>query len=103
MKLVYSPQARNDIKGIKDYISKELANPIASDRIVKSILKSCSDLKDYPEMGAELKNKFDVDLDYRYLVTSNYIAFYRIDNGTVKVIRILDGRTNYMKYLFEKI
>lgn len=48
-----------------------------------------------------MKNKFDVDTDMRYLISSNYIVFYRKDNDTIKIIRILDARINYIKYLFD--
>lgn len=100
MKLVYSPQARKDLLEIKKYISVNLVSPQAADNVISKILQSCSNLKEFPKLGAELKNKFDVDTDLRYLVTSNYIAFYRCENDAVKVIRIIDARTNYMQYLF---
>lgn len=100
MILVYSPQARKDLIEIKNYISLNLSSPQAADNTIKKILQSCSNLKEFPKLGAQLKNKFDVDTDLRYLVTSNYIAFYRYENNVVKVIRIIDARTNYMQYLF---
>lgn len=100
MNLVYSPQARKDLLKIKEYIAVNLVNPQAADNVISKILKSCSNLKEFPNLGAQLKNKFDIDTDMRYLVTSNYIVFYRCDSVTVRVIRIIDSRTNYMQYLF---
>ena len=40
------------------------------------------------------------DTDLRFLVCNNHLAFYRIDGNYISIIRILDGRTNYMKVLF---
>lgn len=100
MKIIYSPQAREDLREIKSYIAGELANPSAAARITNSVLKDCSNLKNNPHLGAELRNKFDVDTDMRYLISSNYIAFYRIVDNDIRVIRIRDGRTNYMQILF---
>lgn len=54
-------------------------------------------------LGAELKNKFDVDTDMRYLISNNYIAFYKIVDNDIRVIRIRDGRTNYMQILFKEL
>lgn len=48
-----------------------------------------------------MKNKFDVDTYMRYLISSNYIVFYKNDNDMIKIIRILDARINYIKYLFD--
>lgn len=101
MKLVFSPQSRKDLREIKSYIAISLSSPQAAENIVSKILKSCLSLKSFPNLGAEMKNKFDVDTDMRYLISSNYIVFYRKDNDTIKIIRILDARINYIKYLFD--
>ena len=103
MKIVYSPQAREDLREIKQYISEELANPTAAARITNKVIKDCSNLKSNPLLGAELKNKFDVDTDMRYLISANYIAFYRIIDNDICVIRIRDGRTNYLQLLFRDL
>lgn len=100
MRLVYSPQARKDLLEIKSYIAVNLVSPQAAENVISRILKSCSNLKEFSSLGGELKNKFDVNTDMRYLVTSNYIIFYRCENDIVKIIRILDARTDYMQILF---
>lgn len=102
MELVYSPQSKQDLLEIKTYIANDLSSPQAATNVTSKIIKSCSNLKEFPDLGAELKNKFDVDTDIRYLISSNYIAFYRHDADTVRIIRIIDSRTNYMQYLFGK-
>lgn len=56
----YSPKANEDLRQIKEYISKDLQNPIAAKRVVSAIARSCSNLKEYPQMGAELSKKPDV-------------------------------------------
>lgn len=101
MKLVFSPQSRKDLTQIKNYISTSLSSPHAAENITSKILKSCLNLKTFPNLGAEMKNKFDVDTDMRYLISSNYIVFYKNDNDTIKIIRILYARINYIKYLFD--
>ena len=42
----------------------------------------------------------DVESDYRFLVSGNYLAFYRAYGNTVYVDRILYGRRDYLRILF---
>lgn len=101
MKLVYSPQARADLREIKAYISDNLQNPTAAENVTQKILKSCALLKDNQKLGAELSGKVDGDTDLRYLIINQHIAFYRIDNNSIRIIRIRDARTNYMHIIFQ--
>ena len=101
MRIIYSPKARDDLKEIKDYISNELSNSSAALRITNKIVKDCSNLKENPFLGAELKNKFDVNSDMRYLISSNYFIFYQVKGSDIRVFRVIDGRTNYMQHLFD--
>ena len=41
--------------------------------------------------------------DTQYLFISNYIAIYRVENNSVSIIRIMDGRTDYLRYLLSEI
>jgi len=60
-------------------------------------------LSDFPESGSSLSAIIGFDTDYRYLVCDNYIAFYRIENKNVLMVRILYGKRNYMQILFGDI
>jgi len=103
IKLAISPQAREDLEEIKMYISKELENPIAAVNVVSRITKKIKNLKNTPGMGAPLSSKVSFDTDYRFLVCGNYLAFYRYEEKTVFVDRILYGRRDYIKILFPEI
>lgn len=100
MILRYSPEARDDLKQIKKYISDNLQNFIAAKHIVSEITKSCSHLKEHPRIGAELSKKTGRNTSLRYIVKGNYFVFYRIEKDSISVIRILNGRTNYLQVLF---
>lgn len=103
MILRYTPQARIDLHEIEDYIKNELSNPQAAARIIERILKGCSNLKSNPNLGLDLSSKIEQKTDLRYLILSNYIAIYRVDNNSVSIIRIIDGRTDYLRYLLSEI
>ena len=95
-----TPAAMNDLENIKEYISETLCNPIAAQRTVKRIVDDYTLLKVSPLMGTPLSSKVDVKTDYRYLVSGNYIVFYKADENYVSIYRVLYGRRDYIKILF---
>lgn len=101
MKLKYTPEAIADLQNTKAYISNVLHNPKAAKRITKQILDMCGSLKEHPNLGMSLNAKTDIDTDLKYLLCENHLAFYRIEDDWVMVVRILDGRTDYMRVIFK--
>lgn len=102
MKLKYTPEAISDLQETKTYISRVLHNPTAANRITKSILDQCSQLKEHPNLGVSLSAKLDMDTDLRYLICENHLPIYRIADDWVMIVRILDGRTDYLRLLFRE-
>ena len=102
-KVSFSPEAVDDLKEIKQYIKDELCNEQAAKNTVAKILKKIKLLSDFPESGSSLSAIVGFDTDYRYLVCDNYIAFYRIENKNVLIVRVLYGKRNYMQILFGDI
>ena len=100
MRIRYTPEARADLTEIRSYIGKTLQNPAAASRTVAGITKECGRLKDYPNLGMSLEAKTGLHSEYRFLLCGKHIAFYRIEGSWVSIIRILDGRTDYLKRLF---
>jgi len=92
-----APSAHRDIAEIKSYIEKD--KPAAAIKITNKIYNSFDDLKTNPFMGRELKKKFDIETDYRFLVVHPYIVFYKVEEDYVGVYRVLDGRSDYLTRL----
>ncbi len=98
----YKNAALRDIQQKQDYIANVLKNKKAAQNLVSSILRTVSQLMDNPMMGVPLNSKFDVDSDLRFFIISKQLAFYRIeDESVISVVRVLDGRQDYMSILFE--
>lgn len=102
MKIVYTPRARQDLREIRDYISNDLKNPIAANNVISQILSVAHQLERFPESGMLLSEKTGRETDYRCLSVSNYIIPYRIEGKAVKIIRILDARTDYIRLLWNE-
>ncbi len=98
--LYLSQAAQDDLAEIKAYISEELENPTAALSTVGRITKSIRILKNHAMAGAPLSSVANVDNDYRFLVSGNYMVFYRAIGCEVYVDRILYGRRDYLRVLF---
>ncbi|MGN0640397.1 MAG: type II toxin-antitoxin system RelE/ParE family toxin [Oscillospiraceae bacterium] len=96
----FTPQARDDFRQIREYISVDLCSETAASKAIEKIIESIARLKDFPEIGALLYYRVEIKTDYRYLVSGNYNVFYRIETDTVKIIRVLNSRRNFMAVLF---
>ncbi len=53
----------------------------------------------FPKTGGPLINVIDIPKDYMYFVLENNCVFYRLEKETVKIIRIIDTRHNYIDIL----
>ena len=101
-KIVLSPEARNDLAEIREYIEHELESPDAALKTIAGITKRLRELEKHGKLGARLSAVTDVESEYRFLVCGNYRAFYRYENNMVYVDRILYGRRDYMRVLFSE-
>ena len=99
-KLKISPEAKDDLVEIKNYISQDLCNQQAAENLVSKIINKISGLSDHPGIGAPLSSVVDINTDYRFLVCANYLIFYRCEDEIVFVSRILYGRRDYTRILF---
>ena len=98
-----SVEAQNDLVEIKTYIEEELSNPTAALATVSRITKSLRILQTYAQAGTPLSSIADVASDYRFVVSGNYISFYRAYDSEVYIDRILYARRDYMRILFGDI
>lgn len=98
-----SEGAKNDLAEIKAYIEEELLNPSAALATVSKVTKSLRVLRTYAKAGTPLSSIVNVESDYRFLVSGNYLSFYRICGNEIYVDRILYARRDYMRVLFGDI
>lgn len=95
-----SKEAKNDLVEIKAYITEELENLDAALATVSRIIKKIRILKNQAYVGTPLSSIADTESDYRFLVSGNYLVFYRVYGKDVYIDRVLYGRRNYMRILF---
>ena len=59
-------------------------------------------LNDFPERGPPLSSITDIESAFRFLVCGNYIAFYHLNGEIVSIDRVLYGKRDYIRVLFEE-
>ena len=102
-KLLFSPEALNDLDEIWSYINNELQNPATAQKIVSNTLDTIEKLQDFSELSSFLSSITEFESDYRFLVCGNYITFYHVVGLDVHIDRVLHGRRNYIDILFGTI
>ncbi|SHK01594.1 type II toxin-antitoxin system RelE/ParE family toxin [Desulforamulus aeronauticus] len=103
MKIRYTPKALKDLQEMSDYISNVLYNPQAAASIKKSILDTCGHLKVQPFLGVSVQEKTGYETDLRFLVCEKHLAFYRVENDYISIARIINGKQDYLRILFEDV
>lgn len=101
LQLRINPVAKNDLIEIKRYIADELENPDAAINVVVGIVESYQKLKEFPKVGRKLSGKIGIPTDYRYIISGKHIIFYKVDEIYVSIYRILYGKRDYTKLLFD--
>jgi toxin ParE1/3/4 len=99
-KLSFTPQSRDDIAEIHRYISDELGSPVAAETTIRKIMEHINKLRDFPDMGASLKNRLGVKTEYRFLVCENYLAFYKHEGDGIHIYSILYSKRDPWNVLF---
>lgn len=86
MRVVFAPAAREDLKGIGDYIARD--NKAAAKRLVLDLQERAARLGTAPRAGrlrSELKDGL------RSVAFGSYVIFYQVEDTTIRVERIIHG------------
>ena len=102
-KIHYSSESRRDLDDIWDYIVSDLQNRSAAERVIDHIMDAVDSLKNFAEMETPLSSIADIVTEYRFLVSGNYMVFYRVQGNDVYIDRVLYGRSDYISILFKDL
>lgn len=91
--------ARLDMEQIFDYIAVELCNPTAATGQINDFEKAFEHVCTFPESCPYINNEYVKDKSLRKLIVNNYIAFYRVRDNEIQVVRVLYGMRNYEAFL----
>ncbi|MDZ5473300.1 type II toxin-antitoxin system RelE/ParE family toxin [Bacillus sp. 31A1R] len=97
----YTPAAIDDMDEIFSYISYD--NVDAAGRLLENLDHHIGNLASFPNLGTMLsEEKYTlVDRGYRFIVVHPYLVFYKIMDESIIIHRILHGRRDFLRDLFD--
>jgi addiction module RelE/StbE family toxin len=100
-KLDFLPIAKQDMTEIVNYISHELYNPAAAEKLADEMIKTAESLVNFPYVHAVYKTVKPLKNEYRKLPVKNYIIFYWINEKKkqITIARVIYTRRDYKKLL----
>ena len=93
--LKFYPSAERDLEEIFQCISIKLCNPDAAFNLINEFEKAFDNICYFPESCPLVNNESIKDKTMRKLIVNNYIAFYRVNNEEVQVLRVLYSMRKY--------
>lgn len=103
--VVYTSEARQDLRDIYEYIAYELLVPEIASGQVDRIMKAARSLEQMPMRYRLYEEEPWHSQGLRFLPVDNYLIFYLPDetNNVVNIIRVMYGGRDVKKQLSETI
>ena len=100
-KLEYLPVARKDMLEIVRYISGELKNPNAADRLAVELISAMENVLTFPYRAPVYQPIRPLKHEYRKILVHNYLMFYWVDEDKelVTVARVVYAKRDYSRVL----
>ena len=90
-----------DMEDIYHYIADKLQSPQSAMGQFEVIANTIQFLEIFPERCAVVEELLRLNIKVRRLLVKNYSVFYRIDNDTVTVLRVLHQSSSLDRLLYE--
>lgn len=93
-----TPESLNDLEGIKEYLDREYGLTKEKE-ILKAIMSDIKRLRKYPDTDIKLFERFGIETDYKCIYSNKNYIFYRLEGETVKIIRVLSVKRDFLYVL----
>jgi toxin ParE1/3/4 len=101
-KTIFSRYAEDDLIEILDYLSSK--DPEYSLKLLKIIENRVAELKRFPERGRIVPElEAQNIIQYRELIEGNYRIIFAIEDKTVIIHTIIDGRRDFEELIMNKL
>jgi len=98
-RLEYLPRAMQDMTEIVRYISHELSNAAAAEKLAVELIGAGDKLLDFPHKNRVYQTVKPLKQEYRGQMVQNYIMFYYVDEDQklITIARVIYARRDYGK------
>ena len=97
--LAFLPAAMDDLDRIAEYYLA-MVGASAAERVTDQILDTLSRLERYPYLGSSHPDPVLASMEYRRILSGEYVCVYKVIEHSVVVYRIVRGATDYPKYFY---
>ena len=91
-RVVWDPEAEEDLRTIAEYIGVERRSPQAARRLVDLVREKCDLHATQPQMGQE---RTDLEAGIRTFSVGNYVVLYFATENGIYLVRVFDARRDY--------
>lgn len=98
--IIYSPEYRNKILDLREYLILEFGENTAR-KVIKEITDKIHLLEGNIKLGISLKELYGIETNYRYIFVAHNYIFYRIDEQNIYIVNIYNEREDFIRKLFE--
>jgi toxin ParE1/3/4 len=92
MRMRVTRAARNDLLAIGKWLSER--DPVAARSTLETLRQRINMLSQHPEIG---RKRIDLAPELHAFVVRPYLILYRLEEDTLNVVRIIDGRRDLAK------
>lgn len=100
-KLSYLPVAQDDLTEIVRYVSQELKNPDAANRLAEQFIHAAEGVLKFPYSSPAYQPIRPLRYEYRKILVGNYLMLYWIDEKakTVTIARVIYAKRDVSRLL----
>ena len=99
--VVWSPVAVDDLDAIREWIAVENNEPTAAERTITAILDRVDGVADFPLATTPLDSRCRIRSSWRFVEERGYLVFIRVERDRVYVDRVLSGKSDFLRKLFD--
>lgn len=101
-KIVYSPLAFQDIDKVWVEVFEASKSVDVARKYIADLIKKIEKKEGFPKAGSPLYYN-DLFTGYYFIVFKAYLVFYRVDDDTLYVERVLMGKSDYIRKILGSI
>ena len=104
-KIKFTFTAEQDLREIGFYVLDESKNLDTALNHAAKLRSSVKNLDKFPESGSNPRDRFLVNLGYKFIPEGDYLTFYKIDKNAkiIYIAAVLNGKTDYVKILKKRL
>jgi plasmid stabilization system protein ParE len=97
-KLQLSPQSRQDVDGIYDYIGRRDRRPATADKVVTELMRTCQSYADIFAAGSVVGTaRPDLGETYRVFTHKRWVVVFRPIGDGIEILRVVDGSRDFAR------